>query len=897
MSAPNPYERFAEVNEQRLQRLFASVSGRQAERLRCLVLALHTGAEPSRPDIDAIARGIQGYQPDEQCLSAWHRQTGRAAAVPDTVEPIIDGLYVMGSSGTIAFNATSDFDIWVCCDPAAAAQYGEALRDRFKRLETWAEAANLETHFYLVTTDRFRGGATDAISKESSGSAQSLLLLDEFYRTAILLAGHPPLWWMVPPPLEAEYDAAVAQLVETNQLATESFIDFGGLADIPRDELHGAALWQIFKALESPHKAILKIMLMEAYAAQLPHPVPLSHDYKQLLLAEDPDPDLLDPYLMMYERIESYLLANGEQERLEMARRCLYIKVGEKLSRARAGGNSASEIMATYVTEWGWSGPVIDRLDAFGRWGFDELFRNYRAVVKELTACYARIVRLAKQVEYSNSIRSQDVQTLGRRIYAAFERRPGKVDLIHHPMGAGLAQATVGLRLSHGNAGQPQWALLSHAETSAAKPIHRASGLWELLAWGALNGVLVPHTRFLLDSGRSVLSARDLSAVVRALCRWLSPTTVREASVDDLNQRARVSHILIVRPPVGEPVRDSWYLHRTSWGEVLHRQFSSDDAIFGPLRMVLRELPLSVPATRLINTDQGKTGVDPLESLLNEAPDAAQSPDTLFLFPAPVAGYGLVWQDGETVRLDRFASGAKLLRHLGEPLGRTRHYRLWSGWNNREPLAALLQQRQDGSVQVFVSVRGERTVIYLIDELGALYAERTETFTLRGHLSQTSRFLENIMERERLMRADGTSIPRRYYRLDEKSGQWRVREVALNAAGQDGQSGQLHAFCPAPDAVDSELMIRCDDVEFSTLDWGERIYEQVARHLLSLRSNGERYPAHLTDLDFTDRGSQPQGTTKLQTGHYWRAKRLVEQRLTLHIRAITALQPSSVNSN
>ncbi|MEC9341775.1 MAG: class I adenylate cyclase [Pseudomonadota bacterium] len=894
MSTPSPSQRFSEVNAQRLQRLEASVSGRQTERLRCLVLALHSGADPAGGNTVPIARGIRDFQLDEKSRSAWYRQTGRQPAPLDEPNPAIRGIYVMGSSGTIAFNAASDFDIWVCCDPIVAVEQGELLRARFNRLEQWAAAANLETHFYLVTTDRFRGGTADAVSKESSGSAQSLVLLDEFYRTAILLAGQPPLWWVVPPERERDYDAAVAELVAGRVVSEQDYINFGGLADIPRDELHGAALWQVFKALDSPHKTILKILLMEAYAAQLPRATPLSHDYKRLLLSDQADTELLDPYLMMYGRIERHLLARGETDRLETARQCLYLKVGEKLSRPRTAVSAAGEIMATYVREWGWSRAHVLQLDHFGRWDIEQVLRDYRAVVKELTACYSRIANFAKEAESSNSIRGADVQVLGRRIYAAFERRPGKLDLIHYPAGSGVAETAAGLRVTRNAAGQEQWILYAQGTDTAMRQLKRAATPWEVLAWGALNGVLVSGTRFLPDASHQV-STRQISALVRCVCRWLTPTAAREARIEDLSRSSRITHLLVVQPPAeDEASRESWCLTRTSWGEVLHRSFTSQEAIVGPLRLALSEQ--QIPAVRIVRSDQPEVTAEPLVSVLAEAADALRRPRVSFLFPVPAAGYGVVWRDGGAARVDHFSRLGALLEHLGKPNGQARRYAHWSGWRSREPLAELLRAREDGAVQVFVSVRGSLTYLYLFDELGALYVQRTETYSLKGHLAQVAHFLGAVMERERLICGVAERVCS-YYRLDETGGIWRARAITLNTADlQRGPSG-LQAFCPAPDALNDELLIRCAGVEFSTQECGERIYEQVARHLLSMRRDGGRYPAHLADLDFTQRRGDDGRPAPLQTGHYWRAKRLIEDRLTRHIKAVDAVHGKAGGGN
>lgn len=58
-----------------------------------------------------------------------------------------------------------------------------------------ASTYHVEMHFYLMTQQRFRNERySDPLTKENSGSAQYMLLLEEFYRSAVRLAGKPLLW-------------------------------------------------------------------------------------------------------------------------------------------------------------------------------------------------------------------------------------------------------------------------------------------------------------------------------------------------------------------------------------------------------------------------------------------------------------------------------------------------------------------------------------------------------------------------------------------------------------------------------------------------------------------------------------------------------------------------------
>ena len=103
-------------------------------------------------------------------------------------------------------------------------------------------------HFYLMTQKRFRNERySDPLTKENSGSAQYMLLLEEFYRSAVRLAGKPLLWLHLWVEDEKQYEAEVARLVAEGELNPNDWVDFGGLGQFSASEYFGASLWQLYK--------------------------------------------------------------------------------------------------------------------------------------------------------------------------------------------------------------------------------------------------------------------------------------------------------------------------------------------------------------------------------------------------------------------------------------------------------------------------------------------------------------------------------------------------------------------------------------------------------------------------------------------------------------------------
>ena len=176
--------------------------------------------------------------------------------------------FLMGSMGTIAQTHRSDLDIWICCAPHLEREQKKLLQEKCEKISRWATTLQLEVHFFLMDCDMFREGSISDLDEESSGSAQRYLLLDEFYRTGIYIAGRYPMWWFIPAGQEREYEKIASDLLSRRYIESKVVLDFGPLPEIPRNEFIGAAIWQLYKAIESPYKSILKLFLLENLCSQ-----------------------------------------------------------------------------------------------------------------------------------------------------------------------------------------------------------------------------------------------------------------------------------------------------------------------------------------------------------------------------------------------------------------------------------------------------------------------------------------------------------------------------------------------------------------------------------------------------------------------------------------------------
>lgn len=392
--------RFMAVNQGRLARAMEGLAPRQQSLLSLLALFFHVN-HPLMPGYvtDCTPAGVSGYEPDASTLAIARHLVGDFSFKPCSQQPqSIHGLFLMGSLGTLAQTDQSDMDVWICHDPYLGEPALQALRSKCRRLELWAASQGSEAHFYLIDAQRFARGERDVqLYPGNSCTTQHNLLLDEFYRTAIWLAGRTPLWWWVPVNEEARHDEFARALLNKGLIGAGEVIDLGHLAHIPSGEFLGAGLWQLFKGIDSPYKSLLKLLLIEVYASEHPRVHCLSLGFKQAVYADQLNLDELDPYVVVYRRIEHYLKACGDLRRLELVRRSLYLKVNCNLtgSAAQRGVPWQRQLLERLTKEWGWDECLLASLDNRSQWQVEQACHERLALARELSVSYRFLSRFA----------------------------------------------------------------------------------------------------------------------------------------------------------------------------------------------------------------------------------------------------------------------------------------------------------------------------------------------------------------------------------------------------------------------------------------------------------------------------------------------------------------------
>lgn len=918
-------KRFLAINEDRLKRMRGALNTRHQLFLDALPMLLHCN-HPMLPGFNGRQTPckISGFKPSDNDIKS-ARAIARSFTLnydPNTAEEIY-GIYVMGSVGTIAQSERSDLDIWLCHQPNMDADRTQKLQDKCERITYWADQQRLEVHFFLMDYKAFQRGQQSSLDKESSGSAQRLLLLDEFYRSAIFISGRMPLWWFVPESAEKNYDKHAEQLLNKRFIMPHHVLDFGGVTDIPGGEFIGAGIWQLYKAIESPYKSVLKLLLLEIYVSEYPNIRPLALHYKSLIFDGELDIDKLDSYVMIYERIEKYLLQKGQQKRLELARRCFYFKVNRHLSKhsSRATRLWQRELLGALIDRWQWTHEELTLLDSRRQWKVNTVTSERSLLVNELNHCYKVLHNFVQNTGNDRTISAEELALLGRKLQAAFERGPGKIEWINPNISKDLSEDLVEISCTFGPEKNKTWAAhtvngpVARRETQV---IHSSNSFAELLLWCYYNHIIEAHTHIELGSIQP-LSAREARRVIAIFEQWL-PNPGDLAEHEQFLHAAQPKRTLLLLNVEGSPspelsqsglqrlsehsdalsyggqaenlVVSSNLITVNSWNEIHIRHFDKSDALLDALKEYLQ---LCLPGTHqqppelqveCIASEHANIIAHRVQELFDEIVHCFYRPGAgkrRYLFHLSEKYHSLKFQ-GMRPDITAYANEAQLLDALAKPQREYCGLALDNRCLRNMPLALIANKMRRNTINIFYRRTDFNMEIYIADEKGSI--SRNITRTKRGHnpMIPLHRFLRSTINREAKSQpdllADFGICPIYFYELQLKKNQTFVaqqRPVSQNT--QQTHMFEVKAVAYAEDDLNVAYDFYCDQQEFSHASFKDQLYLVVAQFILSRRRRGENYPIYMTDLDLSRVTQRIHPGGKLQISHYLHIRNMLENKL------------------
>jgi adenylate cyclase class 1 len=478
----------------------------------------------------------------------------------------IQGLYTIGSAGTIGQTASSDCDLWVCIEKDDFDEDAKGqLLQKLSLIKDWMDSnLKMPVFFFLCDAEDIRHSNFGVVGGESSGSAQYNVLKEEFYRTSILICGKIPLWWVCFDPDEKiDYQEFSTQYAR-GFFDEYDLIDLGPLESVGHDEYFGAALWQFNKALTHPLKSVIKMLLLEMLLHSRGEEL-LCHRFRDATLNQQAPFVFHDPTVFTLKAILKYN-QGAHPDSLGFVKQCGYLRHDVQFySKKRTlREDLAKEIFDAYPL----TKEQIGRLNAFAEWRLLEHLDFGEKIFALLLNIYKRVT--ASQKEVVSKISHNDMTIIGRKLAACLEKKPGKIPLVHKP----TANPNLPTLTFHSDTNG--WRVCASGDSTV--PVAAGADIVCCIGYLVWND-LYDASGVRMTPNPTPVSIQEIYNLAKRIKEIFGVFDITGVDFDHFLEEERVTKMLVIvnfeDPGHAHQMNDFSILYANHWGELFYQRFDS----------------------------------------------------------------------------------------------------------------------------------------------------------------------------------------------------------------------------------------------------------------------------------------------------------------------------------
>ncbi|MFH1136372.1 MAG: class I adenylate cyclase [Pseudomonadota bacterium] len=584
---------FADNNLKRFKELYryGSPGFQKAFQEIPLLLQMNHQSLPGYDETDSTPRGVWGFEntafftnamrQHPELVSEW-RHTGRVQA------PVIQSLFLMGSSGSVGHTSQSDLDYWVCLDRR---QFKPAAWDLFHQkldvVSTWAQKAhNTEVNFFPVDLADLADNRIGDLGDDPMGRITPLFIKEEVYRTLLPVSGKIPLWCVLPVQTGFQQYNKITNILtrtEDGRIGGVALLDLGfPLRPSPQEYL-AAALWLSEKSEADPFKAVIKMLLvLEQVDSRLQAPL-MCELVKARIFSLGSRTAPVDPYLLTIRRILEFSREKLPQDLQDLVRTSVFFKIRGSLGQsvlAQSGPKSA--LLVRLVQEWNWDQAKAENLDRYGDWSERQRLTLGQEIKSLLFYLYSRIAKkLTDDFPDQVQIKSSDISHLTAGFLDRYSMHEAKVEGLPSQQHLKTFPKTLTLMLNRGD-----W----HLFTGSVEPwqigspeieerlIYTCQGPARAAAWINKNQLWTQQTRLRIRPRPGPVSLDSMIELLNLLGRIFPPQTQSDSHQSTPSPTEKKERFLLIlnlqEAPNISRINYCDLVYFSAWGELRHRDLA-----------------------------------------------------------------------------------------------------------------------------------------------------------------------------------------------------------------------------------------------------------------------------------------------------------------------------------
>lgn len=594
----------------------------QAELFQLIPLLLHEniifpGFEKQFKKLSGpVPCGIFEFIPDPAALSVLGKYVRKSQrTIRYKTQYAVEGLFTIGSTGSIAQTSDSDIDWWVCInEKQLSTSQIQLLRKKLNILEQIAiQRFNTHVTFFIVDIVKTRKNDFGDSSIESSGSAQARLLKEEFYRTMIYVAGKIPFWSVLSTSVSINYYNSILNTISAFPNLTR-YIDLGDIHAISTSEYFGASIWQMFKWLKSPFKSVIKMALLEKFIFEYGRKSLLCNQYKDkwmnagihLRFSHN------DAYYILLKQLIHYYEKRNDTQSVNLLLTCFFLKLG--LSKESQVENSAfglkKHFLDSCVKEWGWTREKVFEVGNFKTWAYSDIARLSNLIETYMIKKYKTIHKAYQSsLHKQKGITLEDQTLLGRKVLVEFSKQPGKVGKVLLVSRGDRHFQSLQLKyFPPGDTGHFSWQLLNKNKKALhhrEEALVTATTIEEIGAWLIINNLYSQNMVINLVPNPAYVTFDDIRKLYRQMYDFFDPFVNKTIHFNELLKKKRVMCLFVsvnfYAPKTEGKITGYCAVYLNTWGEMFcevsapGQQFTSMASAKKDImsRISIKQLPLN----------------------------------------------------------------------------------------------------------------------------------------------------------------------------------------------------------------------------------------------------------------------------------------------------------------
>lgn len=762
----------------------------------------------------------------------------------------------------------------------------EDLCGKVQKISLWFSSRGYQLDFNCLNSEEFE---TYIDNKKAINKS---LYLDAFYSESVFLAGKYPLWWLVPPEKENEYQAFVEHIKQARFVDNDEFIDLGGITNLTHADILKSAVNKVQLVKQSAETCLVELLILDRKNSAWPETEGLSVRIKKSLYQSIE----LDPLNVLVDMLREGMGSYPEGSHVLKPMRLFS-------SLKNASGKLSSDVIDAYLGDDYYqqnTSPGIEKLISY--------LSLFKALTNEVRMIFSNIVTNYNEKNKTHEI-DQALDNVAINMMVFLSENTDSVPLYNNKNKSEIILDRVLLRHQVVGEKDERWNLVLETTEGQEKVIEGFSSLLGLLAWCWLNRLVNHSTQISIDCPRQQIKQTEARFVLETLMQQLNPQLLSQIPPEAFENPVRPLQTLLFinltsdnKPSQVSDKDDplSFGLNAlnlithceqliiNSWGDVYTKMYVGDSGILQCICDWMNHTPpdsMSRPQNVLVfghgtgdSTYMAYRVEQVYKEMLNFFYDSKQGTGRFIL---RLSGEFYEITVESSLLSSHKIGGFKLfIEYLEAPSDVFQATALERFAYAEFPLKEIYQSNKENVFQVYFQLINKNCYTWVLDEKGSLWQDVSDMFERESYVTQWLYTFRNLLKRLSSIKQG-----------DQKLPGLEINQVSIN------QLGGIEFYPVGPENIKAsrdfhdlqisietqgnvdQLSLVCDGRNFDYKEFKQNALIECVQYLSSRMISEGRQSIYVTDIDAPISLFNVSGRDHIQMSSMLKLKKVFERRI------------------